>query len=140
MESHVQQTLAGIPVVQAFGQEGRQHRHFMAFVGAAVQARRRAVLAENATSLATGVLSALVTAAVLIVAGRHVLSHQLSLGGLLVFVAYLGALQEQVKAFAGLLPALREAGASARRVMEVLEAEPEVADAPGARDLAAPVR
>jgi ATP-binding cassette subfamily B protein/subfamily B ATP-binding cassette protein MsbA len=135
MESHVQQTLAGIPVVQAFGQERRQHRHFMQFVTAAVRARRRAVLAENATSLATGTASAVVMAIVLLVAARHVLDHRLTLGGLLVFVAYLGSLQDQVKAFSGLAPALREARASARRVMEVLDAEPEVGDAPGARPL-----
>jgi len=135
MESHVQQTLAGIPVVQAFGQEGRQHRHFMQFVSAAVRARRRAVLAENATSLATGLLSAAVMAVVLLVATRHVMDHRLTLGGLLVFVAYLGSLQDQVRAFSGLAPALRDASASARRVLEVLDAEPEVADAPGARAL-----
>ena len=135
MESHVPQTLAGIPVVQAFGQEGRQHRHFMQFVGAAVRARRRAVFAENATSLASGMVSALVTAVVLLVAARHVMSGQLTLGGLLVFVAYLGSLQEEVKNFSGLAPALREASASAQRVMEVLDAEPEVSDAPGARVL-----
>jgi ATP-binding cassette subfamily B protein len=135
MESHVQQTLAGIPVVQAFGQEGRQHRYFMQFVTAAVRARRRAVIAENATSLATGAVSAVVMAIVLLVAARHVLDHRLTLGGLLVFVAYLASLQDQVRAFSGLAPALREATASARRVMEVLDAEPEVADAPGARAL-----
>ena len=139
MESHVQQTLAGIPVVQAFGQEGRQHRYFMEFVTAAVRARRRAVVAENATSLASGMVSAIVMAVVLLVAARHVLDHQLTLGGLLVFIAYLGSLQEQVRAFSGLVPALRSATASARRVLEVLDAEPEVADAPGAKALA-PVR
>ena len=135
MESHVQQTLAGIPVVQAFGQEGRQHRYFMQFVTAAVRARRRAVIAENATSLATGMTSAVVMAIVLLVAAHHVLDHRLTLGGLLVFVAYLGSLQDQVKAFSGLAPALREASASGRRVLEVLDAEPEVADAPGAKPL-----
>jgi ATP-binding cassette, subfamily B, bacterial len=135
MESHVQQTLAGIPVVQAFGQEGRQHRYFMNFVTAAVSARRRALLAENATSLATGMVSAVVNGVVLLVAARQVLDHQLTLGGLLVFIAYLGSLQEQVNSFAGMAPALREARASARRVMEVLDAEPEVQDVPEARDL-----
>ena len=107
----------------------------MNFVTAAVSARRRALLAENATSLATGMVSAVVMAVVLLVAARHVLDHQLTLGGLLVFLAYLGSLQEQVGSFAGVAPALREASASARRVMEVLDAEPEVADAPGARPL-----
>jgi ATP-binding cassette subfamily B protein/subfamily B ATP-binding cassette protein MsbA len=136
MESHVQQTLAGIPVVQAFGQEGREHRYFMNFVTAAVRARRRALLTENAASLATGMVSAVVTAVVLLVGARHVLDHQLTLGGLLVFLASLGSLQEQVHSFSGIAPALREASASARRVMEVLDAEPEVADAPDARPLA----
>src|SRR5205807_9275957 len=65
----------------------------------------------------------------------RVLDHRLTRGGLLVFVAYLCSLQDQVKAFSGLAPALREASASARRVLEVLDAEPEVADAPGAKPL-----
>src|SRR5204863_10181078 len=118
MASRVRQRLGGIAVVQAFSQEGRQHRYFMNFVAAAVRARRRALRAENATSLATGIVSSLVMAVVLLVGARHVLKQQLTLGGLLVFLAYLGTLHEQVNSLSGLAPALREASARARRVME----------------------
>ena len=41
IESHVQQMLAGIPVVQAFGQEAREHARFVGLAGEAIRAQRR---------------------------------------------------------------------------------------------------
>jgi ATP-binding cassette subfamily B protein/subfamily B ATP-binding cassette protein MsbA len=74
---------------------------------------------------------------VLWVGARHVLAGRLSLGTLLVFLAYLRALQEQLKLLTGVYTTLQESGASADRVLEILEAEPEVRDRPGAAPLPA---
>ena len=44
LESHVQQTLGGMPVVQSFAQEDRQLRQFVEMAGAAVKVQRRAAV------------------------------------------------------------------------------------------------
>jgi len=59
-----------------------------------------------------------------------VLDGRLTLGGLLVFLAYLATLQTQMKALTGLYGTLQELGASVDRVSEVLEADLELKDGP----------
>jgi ATP-binding cassette subfamily B protein/subfamily B ATP-binding cassette protein MsbA len=68
-----------------------------------------------------------------------VLDGRLSVGTLLVFLAYLNSLQGQLRVFSGLFGTLQETGASIDRVAEMLEAELEVKDRPGAVPLP-PVR
>jgi len=64
------------------------------------------------------------------------MNKSLSLGGILVFLFYLTSLQAQIKIFANIHTALQGFNASVDRVLEVLDAEPEVADRPGALKLA----
>jgi ATP-binding cassette subfamily B protein/subfamily B ATP-binding cassette protein MsbA len=66
--------------------------------------------------------------------GAHrVLSGHLTVGSLLVFLAYLVTLQAQFKSLAGIYTVLQGARAGLERVMEVLETEPEVREARNAR-------
>jgi ATP-binding cassette subfamily B protein/subfamily B ATP-binding cassette protein MsbA len=65
-----------------------------------------------------------------------VLRGELTVGSLLVFLAYLTTLQLQLKAFVGIHTALQKVGAGVDRVCEIMEAEPEVRDRPGAASLA----
>jgi ATP-binding cassette subfamily B protein/subfamily B ATP-binding cassette protein MsbA len=82
--------------------------------------------------LISGLIATLATGAVLWLGTRHVRDGSLSLGSLLMFLAYLGSLQAHLKAFTELSGALQEVGVGAERVLEALESEPEVADRPGA--------
>ena len=132
MQSHIQQTLTGIPVVQAFAQEEREHKRFQRFATAAIAAQQRNALAGNFNSLSSGLIATLGTGVILWAGARHVVSGSLSLGSLLVFLAYLVSLQTQMKILANIHTALQNVGASVQRVMEVLEASPEIPDSPGA--------
>jgi ATP-binding cassette subfamily B protein/subfamily B ATP-binding cassette protein MsbA len=69
---------------------------------------------------------------VLYFGAQAVLHHHLSVGGLLVFLAYLGSLQGALGSFAGVYPALQSVRPQIDRVMEVLAADPDVVEAPGA--------
>jgi ATP-binding cassette subfamily B protein len=139
LQSHVQQTLGGIPVVQAFAQEEREHRRFRQFADAAIRTRLQASLLRNVSGLAAGLIGTLGAGAVLWLGAQRVLDGQLTVGSLLVFVAYLGPLQAGLTTFANIYPTLQSAGARVDRVLEVLEAAPEVRDRPGAAPLP-PVR
>jgi ATP-binding cassette subfamily B protein/subfamily B ATP-binding cassette protein MsbA len=137
LQSHLQQTLSGIPVVQGFAQEQREQQRFEELTTAALAAQRRGLLVSSLNGLASGLAATLGTGAVLWLGAHDVLQGRLSLGGLLVFLAYLIALQEHVKSFLAVYTTLQEVGPSADRVLEMLRAELEVADRPGARPLPA---
>jgi ATP-binding cassette subfamily B protein/subfamily B ATP-binding cassette protein MsbA len=60
----------------------------------------------------------------------------LQVGDLLIFIAYANCLQVHLKAISGVYSSIQEVRASAERVCEMLDAEAEVHDAPGAIPLA----
>jgi ATP-binding cassette, subfamily B, bacterial len=132
IQSHLQQTLTGIPVVQAFVQEEREQARFRQFAEDAVRAQQRSAVLGSINSLASGFVATLGAGAILWFGAHHVLQGTLTIGSLLVFFVYLTALHNQVKTFAGMQTAWRTLSASLDRVLEMLEAEPEVAEAHGA--------
>ena len=133
IQSHVQQTLSGIMVVKAFAQEEREHNRFREFASAAIGAHKRSTLTGSFYTLLSGGFNSLGNGAILYVGAQYVMSGRLTIGSLLVFVAYLGTLEAQLKTFTGIYSSLQSAGASVDRVMEVLaDAEPEVKNNPQA--------
>jgi ATP-binding cassette subfamily B protein/subfamily B ATP-binding cassette protein MsbA len=132
IKAHVQQTLSGVSVVQAFTQEERQHHRFQEFAAQAIQAHKRTTLAGGLYTLSAGTIGTLGTAAILWIGAGHVLEGRLSVGVILVFLSYVGVLQEQLKALAGIYSTVQESRGGMDRVMEVLEAEREVTDRAGA--------
>jgi ATP-binding cassette subfamily B protein len=132
LQSHVQQTLAGITVVQAFGGEWRQHRYFEQLAGAAVGSQVRIALTSGLNSLASGMVGALGAAVVLFVGAHQALDGDITIGSLIVFIAYLTILQTQLGGLSGIYTSLQAARPSIDRVVEVLDASPDVVDRPGA--------
>lgn len=128
IQSHVHQTLAGIQVVQAFAQEEREDERFRKFASQAIRARRRGVLFSSLSGLTTGAISTAGNAVVLFVGAHRVLDGSLSIGSLLVFVAYLNLLHGQMKNTMRAYRMLQSRGGEMDRVLEVLEASSEVAE------------
>jgi ATP-binding cassette subfamily B protein/subfamily B ATP-binding cassette protein MsbA len=126
-----------MPVVQAFGQEEREHERFRAIAAQAIRARQRGSLLGGLTDLSSGLVTALGTAAILFVGAGAVLDDRMTVGALLVFIAYLRTLQLQLKSLTGVYLSLQTAGGSIDRVTEILDAEREVDDRPDARTLPA---
>ena len=130
--SHLQQTLTGIPIVQAFAQEQREEERFRVFADAAVRAQQRGAVLGSINSLGSGLVATLGAGAILWLGAVHVLDGRLTIGSLLIFLVYLTALQAQIKAFAAVHTAWRAVSASLDRISEILEAEAEVDELPGA--------
>ena len=99
-----------------------------------MRARLRLTWQESMFSVWVTAITLVGTALVLVVGGLHVLDGTLTLGGLLVVVAYLGAVYGPLSAIAHTTGALQQARVSARRVREMLALAPEVLDAEDAID------
>jgi ATP-binding cassette subfamily B protein len=133
VHAHIQQTLTGIPVVQAFAQEERESLRFQKFADAAIRLQQRSALLGSINSLSSGLIAMLASGLILWVGARHVLGPQhLGVGSILVFLYYLNSLQAQMKVFAGMYTSSQGLSANVHRVVEILETPPEVADKPNA--------
>jgi ATP-binding cassette subfamily B protein/subfamily B ATP-binding cassette protein MsbA len=135
LQSHIQQTLTGIPVVQSYGQEERESLRFTHFADAAIRTQQRSALLGSVNSLSSGLVTTLGSGVILWLGAQSVLAGTLTLGGILIYLAYLNALQKHMKVFAGLYPALQGLSASTNRVIEILDAAPEITEKPGAIEL-----
>jgi ATP-binding cassette subfamily B protein/subfamily B ATP-binding cassette protein MsbA len=137
LTAFVQQVLGAVPMVQAFGLAPRNRQVFAGHALDVVGAARRSSLAASSFNAVNGMATALALALVVFVGGLHVQRGELSLGSLLVFIAYARSLQS---ASLGLLTAfakLRAADASVDRVLETLGSDAAVVERPDARPLPA---
>jgi len=128
IQSHIQQTLAGLSVVQAFTQEEREQERFRQFAAQAIEAQQRSTFLGSLGGLSSGVITTLGSGVVIWTGAHFVAQGNLTVGGLIVFLVYLNSLQAQTKVIASVYPAAQNIGASVDRVTEVLEAEPEVVE------------
>jgi ATP-binding cassette subfamily B protein/subfamily B ATP-binding cassette protein MsbA len=131
----VEHTLSAVPVVQAFGQEERADRHFADGTEATLRATLSTTSVQLRFKVLTGLMMALGTAGVLWVGGLHVLDGRLGVGSILIFLSYLASLYGPLETLMYMSSTIQGAAGSARRVLELLETEPELRDRPGAKPL-----
>lgn len=124
--------LRNVGAVQAFGRTDRASADFAARNADLLRSASTAVEVETRWTPVSDLVLALGTALVLVVGGLQVLGGSLSTGRLLVVLGYLASLYSPVRALTRLSGVWARAGAGADRLTEVLEAEPEGPDAPGA--------
>ncbi|MCL6754134.1 ABC transporter ATP-binding protein/permease [Nostoc sp. CCCryo 231-06] len=132
-----EQTLTALPIIQAFGREAHEDERFHYLSQKALQAYVRSILAQMQFKVGVGGVTAVGTAAIMAYGGFQVLDGSLSIGSLLVFLSYLGSLYVPMATLAYISSSFAAAAASARRVLEVLDAKDGVQDAPAARPLPA---
>jgi ATP-binding cassette subfamily B protein/subfamily B ATP-binding cassette protein MsbA len=129
-------TLSALPLVQAFGREAHEERRFKGVASRTVYAYMRTIVSQLQFKLGVDGIVALGTAAVMVIGGFHVLRGTVSIGTLIVFLAYLTALYAPLLTLAYLSTLFANATASARRVDEALESGEAVREAARARPLA----
>jgi ATP-binding cassette, subfamily B, bacterial len=135
MMALAEQTLTALPVVQAFGREACEDERFRKLSERTVGAYVDVTRSELQFRVGTSTVTSLSTAVVMLLGGMHVLEGTLSIGNLLIFLAYVGGLCGPMETLAHVSSGFAAAAARARRVLEVLDAQWEVRDRPGARPL-----
>jgi ATP-binding cassette subfamily B protein len=131
----VEQTLSSIPIVQVFRGELRAEATFGDRVNSIMKATLRSTSVDLQFKILTGLATITGTAVVVWVGGSHVLSGDLTVGSVLVFLAYLRALYAPLEALMYSSSTIQGAAGSAQRVLEILQTKPDVKDAPGAVEL-----
>ncbi len=126
--------------MQAFGRQSFEEDRFRREIEANYDSGMRSARSTGAIVKAIAVVSAAGTAITVLLGAREVLAGRLSPGELLVFVTYVGSLYKPVRDLGRLVAKFSRASVSAQRVAEILDLEPEIADAPDALELQRPVR
>ena len=138
-EGHIyevmERTLSAVPVVQAFGQEPACDRAFARATNASLNAAVASVAVGLKFKVLTGLGTACGTAAIMWLGANSVLAGRLTVGDILVFLAYLAALYGPLETLMYAPSTTQGAAGSARRVREILETRREVDDRPHARPL-----
>jgi ATP-binding cassette subfamily B protein/subfamily B ATP-binding cassette protein MsbA len=130
--SNVQESLSAIRAVQAFTQESRASQSFQGAASRSFELNQRLVLVQLAFSACVGLAMAAGTAAVVWFGGQRVVQGQLTVGDILVFLAYLGMLYSPMKAFSEGAGVVQSASTQLNRVFEIVDTRPDVAEAPNA--------
>jgi ABC-type multidrug transport system fused ATPase/permease subunit len=126
--------LSSVAAVKSFARERHELARFSRSGDETMKARLGLTWQESLFSVGVSAITLAGTALVLIVGGLHVLNGGLTLGALLVVIAYLAAVYNPISAIAHTTGSLQQAVVSARRVREILALVPERLDAPDALD------
>jgi len=132
-----EESLANSSLVQAYNRQDAEVERFRREGEGIVQAE---LASTRIRALFTPVIDLLELAAALMVIGLGtwaVTEGRLSIGGLLVFLAYLTQLLGPVRDLSSLSNSVFSAAAGAERVIELLDEEPRVADRDGAPEIGA---
>lgn len=132
----VQEALSGLRVVKAFGQEEGELERFDRRARAGLSARVGLAWAEGWFGLLVNLVTAVGTAAVLFIGVRDVQRGVLTLGELLMVIAYLAQLYSPLKTISRKAASVQTSLASAERVFEFLDEPVDVEERPDALPLA----
>ena len=128
----LQENLAGVRVVKAFAREQYETRRFDRANAELLAENIRVTRAMNTTFPVIFFFGNLGTFLVVWYGGNEVIGGTLSLGELVAFNSYLGFLMFPIFMLGMIMAGMTRAAASAQRVFEVLDAESEVQERPGA--------
>jgi ATP-binding cassette, subfamily B, bacterial len=137
--SIVHEAMGMMRVVVAFGNEDHEYRQFRQQGEDAVNARIGVTVRQTVFSLAVNTITATGTALVLGYGALQVIHHHLTVGELVVILAYVAAVYQPLQQISGTFSALQNEFISLRQALGLLERKPAVQNRPGAQPVKATV-
>jgi len=134
--SVVQEVLAAVRVVRAFGQEEREHGRFIEKSNEGMQARIQQTYLEGGYGLVVALLTAAGMASVLYIGVHDIQAGELTLGSLLLVMGYLGQLYSPIRTIGKKTATIQSHLVGAERAFALLDERPDVIERPDARPLA----
>ncbi len=133
--AYLQETLSGVRIVRAFGQEPRHQRQFSGLNDENRDANMKTVYLNAAYFPSVELLSAIATAAILLYGGNQVLDGAIQIGVLASFVFYLQSFFDPIQQLSQLYTTYQSGMAALDKIFDLLDEEPDVRDAEQAIDL-----
>ena len=133
--AYLQETLSGVRIVRAFGQEERHKKRFAELNDEHRDANMKTVYLNAAYFPAVELLSAVATAAILLYGGHQVVDGALSIGVLASFVFYLQSFFDPIQSLSQLYTTYQAGMAALDKIFELLDEKPDIADRPDAIEL-----
>ncbi len=130
--SRMTEVLSAIPLVQAYAREKYEEEKFDTVTAETLQESIRIARLEAAATRSSQIITALGTAVAVLFGALQVLHERMLPGELVLVVAYLNNLYKPLRGLAKLSTDFSKAMASADRISEVLDLEPEIQDRPEA--------
>jgi ATP-binding cassette subfamily B protein len=135
VNSILQDNFTGIKEIKAFTQEQYESKRALARIQDYTRAILRALKLTNAFHPSVEFVSSLGTVIVIFFGGHLAFRNQLPLEDMVAFLLYLSTFYQPITALGRINEGLQQALASAERVLEILDEEPEVKEAPDATEL-----
>ena len=134
---YLQESLSGIRVVRAFGQERRHIARFGELNEENRGANLTTVYLNAAYFPAVELLSALVTVEILVIGGIEAINGKTSTGVVFAFIAALNNFFDPIQQLSQLYTTYQSGMAALDKIFDLLDEQPELVDRPGATDLPA---
>jgi ATP-binding cassette subfamily B protein len=133
--AYLQETLSGVRVVRAFGQERRHEDRFAELNEENRAANMRTVYLNAGYFPAIELLSTLATAVILVYGGNQVVNGAVSIGVLASFVFYLQSFFDPIQQLSQLYTTFQAGMAALDKIFGLLDEKPDIRDRPGAFEL-----
>ena len=133
--SVLEETLGAIRVVKAFGQEERQQTEYLDKANLGVRRHVYLSFLDSGFGAIVGIAVACGTAAALFIGVQHVQSGAMTLGQLLLVMAYIAQLYGPMKTISGQIGKMQSSMSSAERAFTLLDETPDVEDRPDGQTL-----
>jgi ABC-type multidrug transport system fused ATPase/permease subunit len=131
--AYLQETLSGVRVVRAFGQEHRHRTRFAELNDEHRQVNMKTVYLNAAYFPSVELLSAVATAAILLYGGNQVIDGDgVTIGVLASFVFYLQSFFDPIQSLSQLYTTYQSGMAALDKIFELLDEEPDLGDKPDA--------
>ena len=138
--AYLQETLSGVRVVRVFAQERRHERVFSGLNDENRDANMKTVNLNAAYFPAVELLSALVTAGILLYGGLQAIEGDVTVGVLVAFIAALNNFFDPIQQLSQLYTTYQAGMAALDKIFELLDEEPDLRDRPGRGRAAAAAR
>ena len=132
----IHESLSMMRVIVAFGREDHEHHRFRHQTTKAVAARVKVTVRQTLFSMVVNMTTAIGSSLVLGVGAYHVIQGRLTLGQMLVVIAYIAAVYKPLETISYTLGSLQNRFVALQSTFELLDTEPDIRDVPHAQTLA----
>jgi ATP-binding cassette, subfamily B, bacterial len=130
--SVIQEVLGCIRVIKAFGQEDQEHERFVRHSNRRVSGQVKLAVWQAIFNMLIGLTLAGGTAAALYIGVEHVRSGILTIGSLLIVMAYIAQMYQPLQLLSGKISDLQSWMTSLERCFVLLDQKPEISENPSA--------